>query len=136
MDSPSPAIRDLARRLVAASQTASDSHGHDATAVIETLRIAVTRFAGAEGFASLLRRALILATRDVPSLQSVKVRADGRLEGIEHLAAVPGTDGTRARDEAAVVIAAQLIELLVMFIGEPLTLNLVRRTWPEGALGK
>ncbi len=130
MDRLSPAIHDLARQVVAARQTASDSQGHDA-AMIETLRIAVTRFAGAEGFTSLLRRAVVLASRDMPSLQSVKVGAHGRLEGLEHLAALPGADSARARHEATVVIAARLLELLVTFIGESLTLTLVRASWPE-----
>ncbi len=135
MDSPSPAIRDLAGRLLAASQAGSESHGHDAAVVIEKLRIAVTRVAGAEGFTSLLRRALVLASRDMPSLHSVKLGAHGRLEGIEDLAA-GGAGGARTRDEAAVTIAAHFLGLLITFIGEALTLNLVRDAWPEASLGK
>ena len=95
-------MRDLARRLLAASQTASGPHVHEAVVVSEKLRISLTRFAGADGFASLLRRALVLARADVPSLQSVKVGADGRLEGFEELAADTGTDawGLRRRSRS------------------------------------
>ncbi len=82
---------DLARRLLAASQTASGPHVHAAVLVSEKLRVSLTRFAGADGFASLQRRALVLASADVPSLQSVKVGADGHLEGFEQLAADTGT---------------------------------------------
>ena len=120
-------MRDLVRRLRAVSQTASDPHVHEAAVVIEKLRISLTRFAGADGFASLLRRALMLASADVPSLQSVKVGADGRLEGIEQLAAETGTG-------AAVAVAAHLLELLVTFIGEPLTLRLAREAWADTSL--
>ena len=125
-------MRDLARRLLAASQTASDPHVHEAVVVIEKLRISLTKFAGAEGFASLLRRALVLASAEVPSLQSVKVGADGRLEGFEQLAADTGTGA--AGGEAAVAITAHLLGLLVTFIGEPLTLRLVREAWPDTSL--
>ena len=107
MDTPSQSLRDRARRLLAASQTAShpgpgahtpgpahgptpETHTHEAVVVSEKLRIPLTRFAGAEGFASLLRRALVLASAEVPSLQSVKIGADGRLEGFEQLAADTG----------------------------------------------
>jgi hypothetical protein len=55
MDKPSPSMRDLARRLLAASQTASDARGQEAVLVNEKLRISLTHFAGADGFASLLR---------------------------------------------------------------------------------
>ena len=132
MDTPSSSMRDLARRLLAASQTASGPHVHEAVVVSEKLRISLTQFAGADGFASLLRRALVLASADVPSLQSVKIGADGRLEGFEQLAADTGTDAVGG--EAAVAITAHLLGLLVTFIGEPLTLRLVREAWPDASL--
>ena len=83
MDTPSSSMRDLARRLLAASQSVSDPHVPEAVLVSDRLRTSLTRFAGADGFTSLLRRALALARAEVPSLQSVKVGADGRLEGFE-----------------------------------------------------
>ena len=125
-------MRDLARRLLAASQTAADPHVHEAVVVIEKLRIILTKFAGAEGFASLLRRALVLTSADVPALQSVKIGADGRLEGFEQIVVEKGTGA--AGSEAAVAITAHLLDLLVIFIGEPLTLTLVRAAWPDTSL--
>ena len=132
MDAPSSSMRDLARRLLAASRSASDPHVHEAVVVIEKLRIILTKFAGAEGFASLLRRALKLTSADVPALQSVKIGTDGRLEGFEQIVADKGTGA--AGDEAAVAITAHLLDLLVTFIGEPLTLTLVRAAWPNTSL--
>jgi hypothetical protein len=131
LDTTSSLMRELSRRLLAASQTASDQHVHEAVVMSEKLRIPLTRFAGAEGFASLLRRALVLASAEVPSLQSLKVGAEGRLQGFEQLA--PDT-GTAAGSEAAVAITAHLLGLLVTFIGEPLTLRLVREAWPDISL--
>jgi hypothetical protein len=132
MDKPSSSMRDLARRLLAASQTAAEPHVHEAVVVIEKLRIILTKFAGAEGFASLLRRALLLASADVAALQNVKICADGRLEGFEQIVADKGTGA--AEGEAAVAITSHLLDLLVTFIGEPLTLTLVRAAWPDTSL--
>lgn len=121
-------MRDLARRLLAANQVASGSQVDEAVVLIEKLRITLTKFAGPEGFTSLLRRALALASAEVPSLQNVKTGADGRLEGFEEIVADKGAGG--AGDEVAVAIIAHLLGLLVTFIGEPLTLRIERAAWP------
>ena len=72
-------MRDLARRLLAveaASQIATGAHAHEAVRVCEKLQISLTRFAGSDGFKSLLRRALALAREDVLALQAVKLTPD------------------------------------------------------------
>jgi hypothetical protein len=137
MDTQSSSMRDLARRLLAreaASQSAIGTHVNEAVRVCEKLRTSLTKFAGADGFASLLRRALVLARAEVPSLQSVKVGADGRLEGLEQLAADTGTGA--AESEASVAITAHLFGLLVTFIGKPSTLRLLREAWPDTSLNE
>ena len=128
-------MRDLARRLVAveaASQCATGAHVHEAVRVCEKLQISLTRFAGSDGFTSLLRRALTLARAEIPSLQTIKLKPDGFLEGCEVLA----VDATNGGPEAVVVIIAHLLGLLVTFIGEPFTLRLVREAWPDTSLDK
>ncbi len=125
-------MRDLARRLLAASQTVSDPHVHEAVLVSDKLRISLTRFAGVDGFTSLQRRALVLARAEMPSLQSITIGANGRLEGFEQLAT--GTGAAAAAAAAAAAITAHLLGLLVTFIGEPLTLALVREAWPDTSL--
>ncbi len=124
-------MRDLARKLLAASQTASDTHMHEVVRACESLGIPIKKFAGVEGFASLMRRALALAGAEVPSLQSVKIGADGCPGGFEGLGADTGT-GPGER-EAAVAVTAHLLGLLVTFIGEPLTMRLVRDAWPDAS---
>ena len=67
-DTPSPTVRDLARRLLAveaARQSATSSREHEAVRVCDKLRVCLTRFAGADGFTALLRRALALARAEV-----------------------------------------------------------------------
>jgi hypothetical protein len=133
MEMSSGLSRDLARRLLAveaASKIAPNAHMHEAVRVCEKLRISLTRFAGSDGFTSLLRRALTLARADDPLVETVEVKPDGSLEGLE---ALP-VDETNGGPEAAVAITAHLLGLLVTFIGEPLTLRLVRDAWPDGSL--
>ena len=127
METPSPSTRDLAQRLLAASLTVSDSQVHEAVVVSDKLRTSLTRFAGVDGFISLQRRALVLARAEVPSLKCVKVGMDGRLQGFEEV-----TSDTRAGAGAA--ITAHLLELLVIFIGEPLMRRLIREAWPDTSL--
>lgn len=125
-------MRDLSQRLLAASRTASDQNVHEAGVVSEKLRVPLTRFAGAEGFASLLRRALMMASAEVPALQKLKVGPEGRLEGLDELAADPSY--AEVRREAAIAITANLLGLLSTFVGEPLTLRLIREAWPDASL--
>ena len=132
MSTPSASIRDWARQLLAvetAAQSASEAQAQEAVRVSEKLRISMTRFIGADGFTALLRRALALARADVPSLQNVKVTADGRLEGMKELAA-----DARTGVEAATAVTEHLLELLVIFIDEPLTIRLMREAWPDASL--
>jgi len=125
-------MRDVARRLVAveaASQSATDAPVLEAVRVCDKLRISLTRFAGSDGFTSLLGRALVLARADVPSLQTVTLKPDCTLEGLGVLAV-----DANAGPEAAVAITAHLLGLLETFIGRPLTLRLVREAWPDASL--
>jgi hypothetical protein len=131
MDAPSSSVRKLARHLLtleAKSESAgTDARAHEAVRVCDKLRVSLTRFAGAEGFASLLRRALALARAEFPSLDRVKIRPDCSIEGLAELSRDDGT-------EAAAALTAHLLGLLVTFIGQPLTLRLVREAWPDASL--
>jgi hypothetical protein len=125
-------MRDLARRLLvveAANQSAPDAHLHEAVRVCEKLRISLIRLAGPDGFASLLRRSLALAQAEVPALQRVTVNSDCSMEGLEEIAA----DTTDGSVDAPMAITAQLLGLLVTFIGEPLTLRIVHEAWPDAS---
>ncbi len=130
---PGSASREWARRLLAfeaASELASADHKHEALRVCEKLRVCLTRFAGGDGFAALLRRALALAQADVPALQAVNFTADGHLEGFEDFVANSGDLGA----EGAIAVTAHLLGLLVSFVGESITLRLVRNAWPDARL--
>lgn len=122
-------MRDFAGRLIAHDAREAGALGAPPGAfpVPEKLRPHLTTLMGNGGYRALLLRSLALATAEVPSLQAARVAADGRLEGFEGPEAGMDRDGLA---EGRVIVVAQLIGLLVAFIGEKLTLQLVREVWP------
>jgi hypothetical protein len=133
MDMPQAPMRVVAQRLLAveaANRSATDVSGHDAVRVCEKLRISLVRLAGSDGFAALLRRTLALATAEVPALAHVTVNTDCSIEGLHELASNTADGGV----DGPVAITAHLLGLLATFIGEPLTLRLVREAWPDASL--
>lgn len=104
--------------------------GGEAGRVYEKLRVSLSKFAGTEGFTALIRRALALARADVPALQFAEVRPDGSIDGLEAISQQTADQGV----EATTAITVHLLSLLVTFIGESLTLRLVKDAWPEAAI--
>jgi hypothetical protein len=128
-----PESRHLAQRLLAYEAVAGESSEAAESAafrVCAKLRRPFITLAGVAGFRSLLSRALTLARAEAPSLSAVHVAADGSLKGLDELASQ--TDKEQARG-GGVILIAQLIGLLLTFIGEGLTLRLVQDVWPEAA---
>ena len=125
---PSPKIRELAQRLLAYEAVGDNPSGANMPAgfrVAEKLRRPLSTLAGSSGFRSLLARALTLAKAQVPRLSAVQIKPDGSLEGLSDL----GNQDQAA--EAGVILIAQLLGLLVTFIGESLMLSLVLDAWPD-----
>lgn len=134
MSTASPQNQELARRLIgfeAARANSSDAPVDTAARVIEELRLRLIKLAGVDGFRSLLSRALTLSKAEVPSLNIVQISSDGSLEGFD---GIEGGEATGAATQAGIVLVAHLLELLVTFIGAPLTLSLVRDKWPDASM--
>ena len=130
-----PESRHLAQRLLtyeAVGGENSEPAESGAFRVCAKLRRPLITLAGVAGFRSLLSRALTLARAEAPSLSAVQVAADGSLKGLGELASQ--TDKEQARDGGAILVA-QLIGLLLTFIGQGLTVRLVQNEWPEAAVG-
>ena len=128
-----PKSRQLAQRLLTYEAVAGENSEPAESAafrVCAKLRRPLITLAGVAGFRSLLSRALTLARAEAPSLSAVQVAADGSLKGLDELG--PQIDKEQARNEGAILIA-QLIGLLLTFIGEGITLRLVQDEWPEAA---
>jgi hypothetical protein len=102
------------------SPSESQKGGSNSTRLWEKLRMALTRFAGADGFSALFRRAVKLAQFETQTAKEVRIGPDGSINGVDQL-----------RDEQSVALATCLLELLVTLIGERLTLRLVSDAWPE-----
>ena len=93
---------------------------HAVTRVCDKLRRPFATLAGVAGFRSLLARALTLAKQESPDLGGWEVKSDGSLEGLNGEAAPSGA-----------VLIAHLIGLMMTFIGESLTMQLVHDVWPD-----
>jgi hypothetical protein len=125
---PSPQIRELAQRLLA-YEIARDNDAKANTSalalVAEKLRRPLVTLTGIAGFRSLLARALTLAKAQAPGLSTLQIEPDGSLAGFGD---VSNQDQVA---EAGVMLVAELLRLLVTFIGERLTLTLLRDAWPD-----
>ena len=133
MSTASPELQALARQLLAFEATrdhSSEARADVAAQVIEELCLRLIRLAGVDGFRSLLSRALTLAKAEAPSLNMAHVSADGSVEGFD------GIEEAGAATQAGTVLVAHLLELLVTFIGAPLTLRLVHDKWPDASMDK
>jgi hypothetical protein len=134
-------MRDLAHRLLAYEVNAGKTAEPTASAtlrVYEKLRQSLSGVAGVAAFESLAFRALTQAKSEAPSLWPVQIAGDGSLQGLGELKPqidmdkdladkFPGGDG-------GIVLIARLLGLLLIFLGEALTLSLLRVTWPGAAL--
>ncbi len=127
MNPVSKASIQMAQKLLALEE--ARGKGPDSVVLVcEKLSVVLEAFAGKEGFRSLLSRAVTLAKAQDKSLAPVIVGEDGLLTGLDRICG--------ESDEAAgPILVAQLLDLLIIFIGEPLTAQLVRSAWPDALPG-
>ena len=117
------ATRKLAQLLltyegVGTSIATADMHA--VSQVCDELRRPFATLAGVAGFRSLLARALTLAKQESTDLRGWQVKPDGSLQGV-----------TVESAQSGVVLIAQLIGLMITFIGESLTLRLLHDIWVD-----
>jgi hypothetical protein len=124
-------MRNFAKRLIAYETLLNKPSETGTPAVFpvsDKLLPHLSTLMGTGGFRALLSRALALAAAEVPLLRAVHVMADGSLEGVDKVHAKFSPDEF---GEAQVVLLAQLLGLMAAFIGEILTLLLIREVWPK-----
>jgi hypothetical protein len=124
-------MRNFAKRLIVYG-TSGNEPGETKTPpafhVCEKLRAHLATSVGNAGSRELVSCAFARANAEIPWLRAVHVKADGQLEGLEALhAQLP----PEKLSEGEVVLLAQLLALLVAFIGENLTVRLVCEVWPK-----
>ena len=122
-----PMLRAFAQRLLDYETVEGTPPENAVFRVCEKQRLSLSTLVGVAGFRSLLARALALAKEEVPWLNALSVSADGVLVGLE--AIDPQLDKNKIA-QGEVVFIANLISLLVAFVGEGITLALVRDVWP------
>jgi len=134
-------MRALAQRLLDYEAFAGETSepGESATLrVYEKLRQGLGEFTGVAGFQSLASRALALARAEAPSLNALRVSADGSLHGLREIQLQFDIDKVRAGEfpagEEELLLIAHLLGLLFIFLGETLTLRLLRVKWRGAAL--
>jgi hypothetical protein len=130
MSRATPRIRNLAERLMALETRGNNLETKPPVSFrpCEKLRPYLATLMGSGGFQALLLRALALAKSEVAWLHTVQVKADGTLE------AVDGLEGPVSQEEmtdGCIILLTELLGLLVAFIGEDLTLRMVRDVWPK-----
>jgi hypothetical protein len=126
-------MRDLAERLIAHEAGAgksTESMESSTLRVYEKLRQSLGEFVGVTGFQSLASRALTLARPEVPGLSAARVAADGSLQGLSKSETQIDMDKDRP-SEGEIILIARLLGLLRIFLGETLTLSLLRNAWPD-----
>ena len=140
-----PKMRDLALRLLtyeAAAGKSSELKESPVDRVYEKLRQSLGEFAGTSAFQSLASRALAMARSEIPSLRAVQVSSDGALVGLGHglgqglsefgpqIEIEKKVAGEQRAGDEGIIVIDRLLGLLIMFLGEPITLRLLRKVWP------
>jgi hypothetical protein len=132
-----PTVRDLAHRLFAYEVVAgktSDPVEFATLRVYEKLRQSLSAFAGVAAFESLAFRALTQAKSEAPGLWAVQVAEGGSLQGLGEFEPQIDMDKDLAdkfpAGDGGIILIARLLGLLLLFLGEALTLSLLRVTWP------
>ncbi|MGI9145941.1 MAG: hypothetical protein ACR2IK_05250 [Chloroflexota bacterium] len=136
MTAATPAQRDLARWLL--MQELRDSQEAEALPdaaerACQKLCRRVARLVTTAGCKALLARALHLATAEFPFLAGVEANPapDTYLEGLP--ARAERVEPSTMRDALTLVLAG-VIMLLATFIGEDLSMRLVRDVWPDAPI--
>jgi hypothetical protein len=105
--------------------------------VYEKLRQSLSAFAGVAAFESLAFRALTQAKSEASGLWAVQIAEDGSLRGLGEFEPQIDIDKDLAGEfpagEGGIILIARLLGLVLMFLGEALTLSLLRNAWPGEA---
>ena len=123
--------KEFARRLlvhVAAVRKPASGDTSAACHICEELRVPLGKMLGMEGFRSLLARAQVLASADVPWLKALVIEQDGSFAGMKERKL---RLDARATVDGELALVGHLLGLLVVFIGPALTLRLLHDVWPD-----
>jgi hypothetical protein len=118
-------IREMARQLIefeADNAKRSNQQSNAIIIVTNKLRLYLTKLTGTLGVNALFSRALTISKTQVQTLRDIEVLPDGTLQGLENVS---------EDSDAATIIVAELLCLLITFIGISLTIHMLHDIWPE-----
>lgn len=127
-----PSIMELARQLLSFEATqcpGQDTSGRAIENIYIKLGARLTVLIGQRGFVALVERALHLARRETPTLAALSIdpHPPNNLAGAREVANVRADDA----ETPFVGVVAHLIWLLMSFIGEHLSMQLIFGIWPH-----
>jgi hypothetical protein len=130
LKSAPPGLRKLSRRLLE-QQAGNPSHPQDLLAasepVCQKLQEKLVTLIGSNGCRVLISRAWVLTRREFRELNSIETKGSchfqrqGSMQGLDPDQTVEGQ----------VVMLANLLWLLMIFIGEDLSMHLMYELWPD-----
>jgi hypothetical protein len=133
-------LRELAHRLLAYEVVVgktSEPMEFPTFRVYEKLRQSLSAFAGVAAFEFLAFRALTQAKSEAPGLWAVQVAEGGSLQGLGQFEPQIDMEKDLAdrfpAGDGGIILIARLLGLLLLFLGDALTLSLLRNTWPDEA---
>jgi hypothetical protein len=133
MRQATPQLRDLARRLLALEAKKARTSAALAEVMEKScgrLHARLDPLIGDGGYRALLARALHLAVKEFPWLDVIRVKEHPACDLVGLREAVKGQKASAA-NEAFALVLANIIWLLVTFIGEDIAFGLVEEVWPE-----
>lgn len=130
MSQHSPRMRAFAERVIAQKSSGVKSAGirkPGGFPELEELRPVLTGLMGVGGLCALFSRALALAKEEAGWLERMRVSGEGTLEDWGGMEQMPVEEVKEGR----VILLSRLLGLLEVFIGETLTMQIVREAWPN-----
>lgn len=127
MHPAAPPARALARRVleIEADRELPQESGVDyLDRACEQLRSQMSQVVGALGYSTLLAHALVLAKQEDPVVEQLSMDQSGALEW-------GNQPELSSRARATEILLTKLIQLLITFLGETVTLRLLQNVWPE-----
>ncbi len=127
-----PSMRALSRRILEhalAGHTEPEAVAGAIEGAVRRLNEEASTLIGPVGLLALVRRATHLSRREFPWLDQLEFQV-GRVMALQGLAECVRTQGREQVADGATLLLSHLLELLCTFIGQDLTLRMVRRGWP------
>ena len=125
MRPPSPTAKQLAQRII---EREPHTDAASLLPIFERLRAVLISLVGVAGFEALLSRSFALAKGEVAWLGKVPTKAEGTLGRLREAALVQSPE---EQERGYLTLLTRIIGLLITFIGEDLTVQIIQDAWRD-----